>query len=84
GETEVFKPKGCKKCGDIGYRGRTGIHELLVATPAIKTLIYKRATATEIKNQAIQDGMRTLMQDGIQKMIRGQTDFSQIRKVAAA
>ncbi len=83
-ETKIFKPKGCEKCGNTGYRGRTGIHELLVSTPEIKNLIYKKADVSEIKAAAIRGGMRTLMQDGIQKLFKGQTDIAQIRKVASA
>ncbi|MCB0317161.1 MAG: GspE/PulE family protein [Bdellovibrionales bacterium] len=84
GKTEIYKPKGCEKCNNTGYKGRTGIHELLVSSEAIKSLIYKGATAGELRDQAIKDGMRTLMQDGIQKLLQGQTDIDQIRKVAAS
>jgi type II secretory ATPase GspE/PulE/Tfp pilus assembly ATPase PilB-like protein len=84
GKTEIFKAVGCNKCGKSGYRGRTGIHELLLSTPEIKTLIYRRAGVSEIKEEAVKSGMRTLMQDGIQKLILGQTDLAQIRKVASA
>ncbi|MCB0335798.1 MAG: hypothetical protein KDD62_05810 [Bdellovibrionales bacterium] len=61
-----------------------GIHEFLVNSEGIKSLIYKGATAGEIDELSSKEGMRTLMQDGIQKMIKGNTDLSQIRKVAAA
>lgn len=81
---EVYKPKGCEKCGNTGYRGRTGIHELLVASDKIKGLIYKEAGISELKEQGLKEGMRTLMQDGIQKMLAGQTDIDQIRKVASS
>ena len=84
GKTEIYKPKGCDKCNNTGYKGRTGIHELLVSSEEIKSLIYKGSTATDLKEQATKGGMRTLMQDGIQKLLKGQTDIDQIRKVAAA
>ncbi|MCB0353807.1 MAG: GspE/PulE family protein [Bdellovibrionales bacterium] len=84
GKSQIYRPKGCDKCGNTGYRGRTGIHELLLATPSIKTLIYESAPANEIKKLAVSEGMRTLMQDGIRKLTIGQTDLSQIRKVAGS
>ncbi|MCB0331857.1 MAG: Flp pilus assembly complex ATPase component TadA [Bdellovibrionales bacterium] len=83
-ETEIFHAKGCQKCGNTGYYGRTGIHELLVNTEAIKTLIYRKAGAGEIKAEAMKNGMRTLMQDGIRKLFLGQTDIVQVRKVAGS
>lgn len=76
------KAVGCPACDNTGYRGRTGIHELLVSTPKMKDLIYHKATADEIQKRAMLEGMRTLMQDGIAKMFKGQTDLTQIRKVA--
>jgi type II secretory ATPase GspE/PulE/Tfp pilus assembly ATPase PilB-like protein len=73
--------KGCSQCGNVGYRGRTGIHELLVGTDEIKSLIQGRAKMEEIRGQAIKDGMTTLMQDGIRKTLLGETDLMQVRKV---
>ncbi|MGD8999408.1 MAG: GspE/PulE family protein [Granulosicoccaceae bacterium] len=80
---KLYRAVGCNKCGGTGYRGRTGVHELLVATHEMKELIYRRATASEIKEVAMQQGMRTLMQDGIVKLLKGQTDLAQVRRVAA-
>lgn len=83
GKTEIFQAVGCAKCGNSGYKGRTGIHELLVASSEMKSLICHRAKVPQIRDLSIQEGMRTLMQDGIQKLFLGQTDLAQIRKVAA-
>ncbi len=77
----LYRPKGCPHCGNSGYRGRTALHELLVCTNAIKTLIQNRAKVDEIRTQAIKDGMTTLMQDGIRKVLEGLTDLRQVRKV---
>jgi type II secretory ATPase GspE/PulE/Tfp pilus assembly ATPase PilB-like protein len=77
----LYRTKGCLKCGNSGYRGRTGIHELLVGTDAMKTLIQARAKMEDIRKQAAKDGMTTLMQDGIRKVFLGQTDLMQVRKV---
>jgi len=78
---KLYRPKGCPKCGGTGYKGRMGIHELLVATDEIKRKIQKRETIEELRKQAQRDGMTTLLQDGIQKVIKGVTDFKQVRAV---
>jgi type II secretory ATPase GspE/PulE/Tfp pilus assembly ATPase PilB-like protein len=75
------RAKGCSNCQNIGYKGRMGIHELLVGTSKMKTLIQAKAPMVEIRNQAIADGMTTLMQDGIRKVFLGLTDMKQVRRV---
>jgi type II secretory ATPase GspE/PulE/Tfp pilus assembly ATPase PilB-like protein len=80
-EFKLSRPKGCSKCGNSGYKGRMGIHELLVATDEMKRKIQKREPIEELRKQAIRDGMTTLLQDGIQKVIKGVTDFKQVRAV---
>jgi len=77
----LFKAKGCPKCSNTGYRGRTGIHELLEGTDRIKSLIQNKALIGEMRAQAFKDGMNSLHQDGIRKVCLGITDFSQVRKV---
>jgi type II secretory ATPase GspE/PulE/Tfp pilus assembly ATPase PilB-like protein len=77
----LYRPKGCAKCGKTGYKGRMGIHELLVATDEMKRKIQKREPIEELRKQAMRDGMTTLLQDGIQKVIKGHTDFKQVRAV---
>ena len=77
----LHKPVGCQACNMSGYRGRTGIHELLRVTPALRELIYRKATASELKRQALADGMRTLLQDGIHKILKGDIDFKQLRQI---
>ena len=84
GRLELQRAVGCRKCGSTGYRGRTGIHELLVNGEAMQELIYKGATVAEIREQAMKDGLRTLLQDGIAKIIKGQSDLEQLKRVAAA
>ncbi len=74
-------PVGCNKCGESGYSGRTGLHELLEGTRAIKRLIMQKALMEEIQAQAIQDGMTTLKQDGIQKIFKGDCDYKQVAAV---
>jgi type II secretory ATPase GspE/PulE/Tfp pilus assembly ATPase PilB-like protein len=77
----LFKPAGCERCNNTGYRGRMGIHELLMGTDTMKALVQRRAKMEEIRDQAILDGMTTLKQDGIEKIFFGHTDLLQVRKV---
>jgi type II secretory ATPase GspE/PulE/Tfp pilus assembly ATPase PilB-like protein len=80
-DLKLFRPKGCSKCGNTGYRGRTGLHEIITGTDEMQNKIQVRAKMEELREQAIKDGMTTLMQDGIRKTFLGQTDFLQVRKV---
>ncbi len=77
----LYRPKGCQKCEGTGYRGRMGIHELLVSSDEIKRLVQKSATVEEIRDMSISQGMRTLLQDGIEKTMKGATSFAQVRRV---
>ena len=78
----LFRGRGCEACKNSGYRGRTGIHELLVATHEIKRLVQIRATVPEIQRVAMEQGMTTLLQDGILKCIEGWTEYKQVTAVA--
>jgi type II secretory ATPase GspE/PulE/Tfp pilus assembly ATPase PilB-like protein len=80
-EFRLHRPKGCAKCGGSGYKGRMGLHELLIGSDPIKRLIQKRETIETIRRQAMAEGMTTLLQDGIVKVIGGHTDFQQVRAV---
>ncbi len=77
----LYRPKGCSSCGNTGYRGRTGLFEVLAGTDEIKSLIQNQGKTEELRNQAIKDGMSTLMQDGIRKICLGLTDLAQVRRV---
>ena len=77
----LYRPKGCEACVKTGYKGRMGIHELLLNTDSIKRLIQKHASVEEIRETAIAEGMTTLLQDGLQKALRGFTDAKQVRRV---
>ncbi len=77
----LSRPKGCDACDKTGYKGRMGIHELLVGTDDIKRLVQKHASVEVLREQAIKEGMTTLLQDGIIKSLKGFTDFKQVRRV---
>lgn len=78
----LYRSKGCDECGHTGYKGRTGVHELLGMTPELRSLVYKEASVSDMKNQAMKDGMRTLVQDAIYKVIKGDTDIAQVQIVS--
>jgi type II secretory ATPase GspE/PulE/Tfp pilus assembly ATPase PilB-like protein len=80
-DLKLFRPKGCTLCGGTGYKGRIALHELLTGTDEIKSMVQRKAPAEEIREQAIADGMTTLMQDGIWKVFIGKTDMKQVRSV---
>jgi type II secretory ATPase GspE/PulE/Tfp pilus assembly ATPase PilB-like protein len=77
----LYRSKGCDICDKTGYKGRVGVHELLVATEDIKKMVQKHATVEMMREQAMKEGMTTLLQDGILKAIKGLTDFKQVRRV---
>ncbi|RII31261.1 MAG: pilus assembly protein [Geobacter sp.] len=77
----LSKAVGCPKCGDSGYKGRLGLHELLEGTDPMKALVKRKAEIETIRQQAIKDGMTTLKQDGILKCLQGLTDLREVRRV---
>jgi type II secretory ATPase GspE/PulE/Tfp pilus assembly ATPase PilB-like protein len=78
---KLYRAAGCDHCGHSGYHGRLGLHELMTVNPKVKRLIQTRAPMSELQPAAISAGMRTLKQDGIVKVLQGQTDISQVRSV---
>lgn len=78
----LYRGKGCQQCHQTGYRGRLALHELAVATTELKSRIQVRAPVTELLQVAMAQGMTTLLQDGILKVLQGWTDYSQVRAVA--
>ena len=72
---------GCDNCSGTGYRGRMGILELMEGTPEIKLMIKQQANTEQIRERAMHDGMQTLKQDGILKVLQGQSDMEEVRRV---
>ena len=83
GKLMFYEASGCDTCRRTGYRGRTGLHELFVATPAIREMILRRASANELRGEAMRAEMRTLKQDGIEKCLAGLTDIHEVRAAAS-
>ena len=80
----VVKPQygpGCETCRQLGYRGRTGIHELLTLTERIRSLVLSRSASTEIAQVAVENGMTTLRNDGWKKVGRGETTIEEVLRV---
>jgi len=80
-ELMVGRPVGCDRCGGSGYRGRMAVHELLAATDAIRRLIRNGEPAEAVREQAMKDGMRSLLQDGISKVLKGKTELKKVLAV---
>jgi type II secretory ATPase GspE/PulE/Tfp pilus assembly ATPase PilB-like protein len=77
----LHRANGCDKCSNTGYKGRTAIVELLDGTDEMKSLVQGKAMMETLREQAIKDGMTSLMQDGIRRVLLGETDIQQVRKV---
>ncbi|GDX78382.1 secretion pathway ATPase [Deltaproteobacteria bacterium] len=80
-QLRVKRGRGCVRCRGTGYRGRTGVFEVLPITPRVRTLIQSRASSQDIKREALNDGMLTLREYAIKKMARGETTFEEILAV---
>ena len=81
GELKFYRHVGCAKCNQTGYKGRVGLHELLIASDDIKRLIQERARVAAIFAAAVEGGMRTLKMDGMEKIMMGLTDIKMVRQV---
>ena len=75
----VYEPAGCDACRNTGYSGRVALQELLVATEAVKRNIHERARVADVLRTTVSEGMRTLRQDGIDKVLQGITDMHSVR-----
>jgi type II secretory ATPase GspE/PulE/Tfp pilus assembly ATPase PilB-like protein len=81
GQFTIYAPVGCEKCSGTGYRGRVGLHELLIGTDPVKKAIQEHARVAELLAIALDEGMHTLKQDGMEKVLQGVTDMHQVRAV---
>ncbi|MEO7859352.1 MAG: GspE/PulE family protein [Nitrospirales bacterium] len=81
-EVQLYRGRGCETCNQTGFKGRVALHELLCGSDELRNLIQARAKTTEMKRLAAQEGMVTLLQDGILKVLAGLTTYEQVRGVA--
>ncbi|MBL8316676.1 MAG: Flp pilus assembly complex ATPase component TadA [Rubrivivax sp.] len=79
GRLPVYRSLGCEHCGGSGYRGRAGIHELMMVSRSMRYLIQTGHRADELQRHALSEGMRTLRQDGIEKVLAGVTSIEEVR-----
>ena len=77
----LYKPKGCMRCSNTGFRGRVGIYELLFVTEKIQRLALEKASAKEITSAALEEGMVVLRQDGFLKVKQGITSLEEVVRV---
>jgi len=77
----AYKGKGCPLCNGTGYRGRTALGEILVFTKSIRELVLQKASAAEIEKKAVEEGMTTLYQSGLEKILQGVTTVEEILRV---
>ncbi len=81
GQFTLYRAAGCEECYHLGYAGRVALHELLIATATVRRLVQTGAIVEDLRNAGIREGMRTLKQNGIEKVLAGETDIHQIRAV---
>ena len=82
GDLEVHEPVGCSRCGVSGYRGRIGLFSVMVLSERIKDMAVSLAPETEIAQVARQEGMRTVREDGVEKVKQGLTSIEEVARVA--
>lgn len=78
---QVFAPKGCPDCSNLGYSGRRGIFELVSVTDDVRDLVMANANSSDIRRAALKDGMRTLRMDGAHKVLTGETSIEEVLRV---
>lgn len=84
GTIHRFHAKGCEKCGHTGFKGRLGLHEVMIVSRNLRRMIQNGARAEELQHQSLQEGMRTLRQDGIEKILAGLTTIEEVRATSNA
>jgi general secretion pathway protein E len=81
GVPHLYKSVGCPACNRVGYRGRTGIYELLLLDDEIRQLVLKNVDSNSIKKTAVAKGMSTLLEDGARKILAGETTIAEVLNV---
>ena len=71
---------GCEQCGGTGYRGRAGLYEVMAMSPALRRMVLTGASTTDLRDQAVQEGMLTLRMDGMDKLEKGITTLEEVVK----
>jgi type IV pilus assembly protein PilB len=80
-DLEAYEPKGCRRCGGTGYRGRIGLYEVMKLSPDIRNMALERRPADEVREVAVREGMRRLRDDGLEKVKQGRTSIAEVARV---
>jgi general secretion pathway protein E len=80
-DNTLYRARGCKRCGDTGYRGRAALVEMLPMTDSVRRLILRRSDSREIEMAALSEGMRSLYEDGLRKAAEGVTSLEEVLRV---
>jgi type IV pilus assembly protein PilB len=80
-DIEAYEPVGCPRCSNTGYKGRTGIYEVMTLSDTIRAMTIERTSSDQIKAVAVDEGMRLLRQDGLEKVRLGITSIAEISRV---
>jgi type IV pilus assembly protein PilB len=80
----VYKGKGCSVCNHTGYKGRVGLYEVMPITPEIRSMILQGKSSDAIREKAIEQGMQTLKDDGIDKILQGVTTVEELMRETGA
>ena len=83
-DVEAYEPVGCKHCSHAGYKGRTGIYEVMSITSEIRSLTIERRSTDEIGEMATSQGMRRLKDDGLEKVKQGRTSIAEVARVCGS
>ena len=78
---DIFRINGCEKCNHLGYKGRTTVSEVFLLPPKIQTAIMQGAITSELTQMAIEEGMLTMAQDGVLKVLEGETTLEEVERV---
>jgi type IV pilus assembly protein PilB len=82
-DIEAYEPVGCARCGGTGYKGRVGIYEVMTVTDEIREMTIERKDASHIGQKAVEQGMRLLRDDGLEKVRLGVTSITEVARVAS-
>jgi general secretion pathway protein E len=77
----LWHPRGCSQCANTGYMGRVSVMEMLPMSDGVRSLVMKHATATDLRGEAVREGMLTMYEDGVRKALRGVTTFEEVLRV---
>jgi type IV pilus assembly protein PilB len=83
-DIEAYEPVGCVRCNSMGYRGRTGLYEVMMSSDEIRALTLERSAAEQIATVAIEQGMRRLREDGLEKVKAGVTSMAEVARVTGS